>query len=232
MPLLKKHIEQGHAGIIDYSVWFINTRLNKNLKNEWTETFKKSYNCIMANTSAMWHKAAHITYQLSSPSCWTRAMQKKPVCLWEILGEFSGWKIGRNWKMKDRKSNRTRQKNTIKHRKWQSNDSPEIPDRSVTSDIPRLLLRGTHFTFERVDLVCAVFCVCPNNCMAANACDFLSVHVIAFRGCRNTTRESAQKGGGGGVRPLSEAHWTWLQPAELQPCLRKRLKKKHVKCLK
>ena len=73
--------------------------------------------------------------------------------------------------MKDRKNNRIGQNNTIKHREWQSSDSPEIPDRSVMSDIPclPLSLRGTQFTFERVDLVRAVFCVCPNNCMAANA---------------------------------------------------------------
>jgi len=31
----------------------------------------------MANTSATWQQAAHTTYQLSSPSCSTRAIQKK-----------------------------------------------------------------------------------------------------------------------------------------------------------
>ena len=30
----------------------------------------------MANTSAIWQQAAHTTYQLSSPSCSTRAIQK------------------------------------------------------------------------------------------------------------------------------------------------------------
>ena len=30
----------------------------------------------MANTSAIWQQAAHTTYQLSSPSCLTRAIQK------------------------------------------------------------------------------------------------------------------------------------------------------------
>ena len=34
------------------------------------------YKCIMANTSAIWQQAAHTTYQLSSPSCSTRAIQK------------------------------------------------------------------------------------------------------------------------------------------------------------
>ena len=30
----------------------------------------------MANTSAIWQQVAHTTYQLSSPSCSTRAIQK------------------------------------------------------------------------------------------------------------------------------------------------------------
>ena len=30
----------------------------------------------MANTSAIWQQAAHTTYQLSPPSCSTRAIQK------------------------------------------------------------------------------------------------------------------------------------------------------------
>ena len=33
-------------------------------------------NCIMANTSAIWQQAAHTTFQLLSPSCSTRAIQK------------------------------------------------------------------------------------------------------------------------------------------------------------
>ncbi len=32
--------------------------------------------CIMAKTNAIWQQAAHTTYQLSSPSCSTRAIQK------------------------------------------------------------------------------------------------------------------------------------------------------------
>ena len=39
---------------------------------------KMLYKCIIANTSAIWQQAAHTTYQLSSPSCSTRAIQKKP----------------------------------------------------------------------------------------------------------------------------------------------------------
>ena len=33
----------------------------------------------MANTSAIWQQAAHSTYQLSSPSCSTIAIQKSPT---------------------------------------------------------------------------------------------------------------------------------------------------------
>ena len=38
----------------------------------------------------------------------------------------------------DRKGNRTRQKNMRGNSKVESNDSPEIPDRGETSDIPSL----------------------------------------------------------------------------------------------
>ena len=38
--------------------------------------------------------------------------------------------------MTERKGNRTRQKNKRGYSKVESNDSPEIPDRGETSDIP------------------------------------------------------------------------------------------------
>ena len=41
-------------------------------------------------------------------------------------------------KRKDRKGNRTRLKNKRGDSKVESNDSPEIPDRGETSDIPGL----------------------------------------------------------------------------------------------
>ena len=41
-------------------------------------------------------------------------------------------------KDKDRKGNRTRQKNKRGDSKVESNDSPEIPDKGETSDIPGL----------------------------------------------------------------------------------------------
>ena len=56
------------------------------------------YKCIMANTSAIWQQAAHTTYQLSSPSCSTRAIQKSLTLKknYEFSGKKSGeWTISR-----------------------------------------------------------------------------------------------------------------------------------------
>lgn len=36
-PFFKKHMRLGHAGIINHPIQFINTRLEKNIKEEWTE---------------------------------------------------------------------------------------------------------------------------------------------------------------------------------------------------
>ena len=52
--------------------------------------------------------------------------------------EFSGKKVRRIDRKKDRKSNRSRQKNKRGDSKVESNDSPDIPDREETSDIPGL----------------------------------------------------------------------------------------------
>ena len=69
----------------------------------------------MANTSAIWQQASHTTYQLSSPSCSTRAIQKSLTLNEKYLRVF--WKqsqengpLAEKWH--DRKSKRTRQKNT------------------------------------------------------------------------------------------------------------------------
>ena len=48
------------------------------------------YNCIMANTSAIWQQAAHTTYELLSPSCSTRAIQKILTLIKKYLRVF--WK--------------------------------------------------------------------------------------------------------------------------------------------
>ena len=46
----------------------------------------------MANTSAIWQQAAHTTYQLSSPSCSTRAIQKSLTSNEQYLRIFWGKK--------------------------------------------------------------------------------------------------------------------------------------------
>ena len=70
---------------------------------------------------------------------------KKAYLLTKHIEEFSGKSLeewtSRQKKKKtryDRKSNRTRQKNKRKDSKVESNDSPEIPDKEETSDIPGL----------------------------------------------------------------------------------------------
>ena len=49
------------------------------------------YKCILANTSAIWQQAVHTTYQVSSPSSSTRAIQKCLTLNAKIF-EFSGEK--------------------------------------------------------------------------------------------------------------------------------------------
>ena len=69
----------------------------------------------MANTSAIWQQAAHTAYQLSSPSCSTRAIQKSLTLNEKNIWEFSGKKVRKMdhyslaEKCQDRKSKRTRQ---------------------------------------------------------------------------------------------------------------------------
>ena len=95
------------------------------------------YKCIMENTSA------HTTYQLSSPSCSTRAIQKSLTLNKKYLSflEKSQENGPLAEKLPDRKSER---KKTRGDRKGESNDSPEIPDRRLTSDIPGLPLGFDH----------------------------------------------------------------------------------------
>ena len=70
------------------------------------------YKCIMANTSAIWQQAAPTTYQLSSPSCSTRAIQKRLTLNEKKLsflekGQENGPLAE---KLQDRKSKRTRKR--------------------------------------------------------------------------------------------------------------------------
>ena len=57
-------------------------------------------------------------------------------------------------KRSDRKGKRTRQKNKRGDSKVESNDSPEIPDRGETSDIPGLPSEGGGGTQERLGEKC------------------------------------------------------------------------------
>ena len=50
----------------------------------------------MANTSAIWQQAAHTTYQLSSPSCSTRAIQKSLTLNEKYLRVFWGKNLEKN----------------------------------------------------------------------------------------------------------------------------------------
>ena len=80
----------------------------------------------MANTSAIWH-------QLSSPSCSRRALQKS-LTLKKYLRVF--WKKVRRMDMTERAKGLGRKNRGDS--KGESNDSPVIPDRKMTSDIPSL----------------------------------------------------------------------------------------------
>ena len=103
----------------------------------------------MANTSAIRQQAAHTTNQLSSPSCLTRAIQKSQTQ--KIFESFLEKKSGERTITISRKMTRQKgqeiqaaKKKTKKktreeiNRKGESNDSPEIPDGSETSNIPSL----------------------------------------------------------------------------------------------
>ena len=57
----------------------------------------------------------------------------------------------------DKKSNRTKQKNKTGDSEVESNDSPEIPDRAETADIPGLLSRDFCST-KQTHTINIVFC--------------------------------------------------------------------------
>ena len=73
----------------------------------------------------------YITYQLSSPSCSTRDVQKSLTLnktYLSFLEKKENGLLAEKWQ--DRKSKMTRQKNKRRDRKRELNDSPEIPDRA------------------------------------------------------------------------------------------------------
>ena len=64
---------------------------------------------------------------------------KRAYLLTKNIEEFSGKKVQKKGPVgRKSNSNRTRQKNKREDSTVESNDSPEIPDRGETSDIPRL----------------------------------------------------------------------------------------------
>ena len=58
---------------------------------------KEIINCIMANISAICQQTAHTTYQLSSPSCSTRAIQKSLTLLNQKMVEQFLKKMPGEW---------------------------------------------------------------------------------------------------------------------------------------
>ena len=95
------------------------------------------FQCHMA-ASCTYH--LHTTYQLSSPSCSTRATQKSLILKGKIFENFLEKKVRRlNRQQKDEKIERAKgqRKKARKVRKWASNDSPEIPDREVDIRLPQ-----------------------------------------------------------------------------------------------
>ena len=97
----------------------------------------------MANTSAIWQQAAHTTYQLSSPSCSTRAIHKSLTLnkkYLRVLLEKSQENGSLAEKWQDEKGRRPRQKKTREEiRKGNQMTSPEISDRRETQTSPASL---------------------------------------------------------------------------------------------
>ena len=139
LPLPKKHIRLGHAGIINHSVQLIDTRLNNKKSNGQTQYQIKEmlYKCTTTNTRATWQQAAHTTHQLSSPSCPTRAIQKSLTFNEKYLSFLEKSqenvpladtydKIDRAWGLGRRKKQDRRQKWGIKWQPWYSRQEGDI----------------------------------------------------------------------------------------------------------
>ena len=113
----------------------------------------KLFQCHMA-ASCTWYS----TYQRSSPSCWTRAIQKSLTfyqkCLRILCRKKKSGETGTGSlveKRQDRKGKRTRQKKR-RDTKGESNDSPEILDSIFIffsiSDIPASLWGKSQVTLQ------------------------------------------------------------------------------------
>ena len=103
----------------------------------------------MTNTSTTWQQAVHTTYQTSSPSCSTKAPYKKSLSLNEKCWRIFWVKKAGEWTVNRKTTGQKEQedlaeKNERRDRKGESNDSPKVPDKRLTSDIPGLPLGFDH----------------------------------------------------------------------------------------
>ena len=110
----------------------MNTRLKKNITKY--KIKKMLYECITANTSAIWQQAAHTTYQLSSPSRSTRAIQKSPTYNQNKLSFLEksqeNGPLAEKWQERNSKRTREKQQERRQERgtKWQPWDSRQEDD--------------------------------------------------------------------------------------------------------
>ena len=103
----------------------------------------KNVYCIMANNCAIWPQNAHITYQLSSPSCSTTAIKYKIKRLKLMKQCWIFWLESQETgplaeKSQGRKRKRTKQEKQERRIGKGNQMTAEIPDRRNTSDIPGL----------------------------------------------------------------------------------------------
>ena len=91
------------------------------------------YKRVMANTSAIWQQAAHTTYHQSTRTILKGSSLKRKFSAIFLWGKSVVLTTSRK---RTRQEEVYRHKHDIGHRKGnQSNDSPEIPDRRMTSDV-------------------------------------------------------------------------------------------------
>ena len=134
LPQLKEHIIMArtcwYCQLFHLSIPDLKKRKRRRMDRNFFFFKENIYKWLMANASAIWQQTAHNNYQLSSPSCLTRAIQKSLTKKFEKFlekGQENGL-LAEKWQRK-----RTRLKKKRGDRKGESNDHPEIPDRGTTS---------------------------------------------------------------------------------------------------
>ena len=107
------------------------------------KTFLKIlYKCITANTSVIWQHAAYTTDQLTSPSCYTGATQKKAYLSTKNIEQFSG-KSSEEWASRQKKDKTERvtglgTKTREEIVKWNQMTTLRFHTGAETSDFPGL----------------------------------------------------------------------------------------------